>query len=245
MRTLEDLTNQQFGNYKVLRRDYSRKIGYWICLCLLCNRGRSVLATNLKSGHSQNCHGCSTRTKWEGKKVGHVTILKYIGSSDNNTKSSNYLCRCDCGKEFECRAESLKARTTCGCFSYGYKNRSGNLAFNQCISAYKQNAKKRNLSFNLTKDKFRELTQMNCVYCGQSPSNKERANASLKNAIPHPDFIYNGIDRIDPTKGYEESNVVACCRVCNWMKSDLSKEEFIAHIKTVLHYLTPDSKATT
>ena len=46
------------------------------------------------------------------------------------------------------------------------------------------------------------------------------------------DYIYNGLDRIDPSKGYELTNIVTCCENCNRLKSDLvSYEEFIEFIK--------------
>ena len=43
-------------------------------------------------------------------------------------------------------------------------------------------------------------------------------------------FPTNGIDRMNNNIGYEISNVVPCCSVCNKMKSSLSKEEFLTQI---------------
>ena len=34
-------------------------------------------------------------------------------------------------------------------------------------------------------------------------------------------------------KGYIIENCVPCCKRCNWMKSDMNKEEFISHIKDI------------
>lgn len=42
-----------------------------------------------------------------------------------------------------------------------------------------------------------------------------------------------GLDRVDSSKGYEESNIVPCCKVCNRIKWTLSQEEFIQHIHKI------------
>ena len=38
---------------------------------------------------------------------------------------------------------------------------------------------------------------------------------------------YSGIDRIDSSVGYEPNNVVSCCKICNYAKSNLTKDDFI------------------
>jgi len=229
---LIDLSGQTFGSYKVLRP--YRRSGSFICLCQGCGREKVVCTHHLLSGHSTQCHGCSTRIKWEGKKVGHITVLKYLGSPDKN--QSRYLCKCDCGKEFIIRGDGLKKNITCGCSSWGHKNRSGNLSFSMVYTMYRSGAKRKNRSFNLSKDQFKKITSQNCYYCGIKPSNAYTAGQHLQNAIPHPTFIYNGIDRIDSSKGYEMDNIVPCCIICNQMKNDLSQEDFYNHLKKILSW---------
>ena len=53
----------------------------------------------------------------------------------------------------------------------------------------------------------------------------------------HADFRYNGIDRVDSSKGYLPNNVVACCTTCNRMKLDHSRNEFITHLKSIIAHL--------
>ncbi len=43
-------------------------------------------------------------------------------------------------------------------------------------------------------------------------------------------FPFNGVDRIDSKKGYEETNVVPCCKMCNFAKKELKYEEFMVWI---------------
>jgi hypothetical protein len=103
------------------------------------------------------------------------------------------------------------------------------------MSHYKSGAKNRDISFELTEDEFRELTQGNCHYCGVEPDQALQLNADGDL------YIYNGIDRLDGSKGYTTDNCVPCCKVCNFMKRNMLESEFIAHIsKIMLHYVEHD-----
>jgi hypothetical protein len=50
-------------------------------------------------------------------------------------------------------------------------------------------------------------------------------------------YIYNGIDRVDNTRGYSIDNCVACCKQCNWAKRELPQQEFIDWIHRVSRHL--------
>jgi hypothetical protein len=47
---------------------------------------------------------------------------------------------------------------------------------------------------------------------------------------------YNGIDRIDSTRGYLVGNVVACCKYCNTSKNTMTQKDFKQFIKRVYEY---------
>jgi hypothetical protein len=55
----------------------------------------------------------------------------------------------------------------------------------------------------------------------------------IKSPIDYDEFRYNGIDRIENTKGYSIDNCAPCCKICNNSKSTLSKEEWFYWIKQV------------
>ena len=76
----------------------------------------------------------------------------------------------------------------------------------------KAKAKNKNQKFLISFVNFKILIKKHCYYC-----NKE----------PNP---FNGIDRIDSSKGYEIDNCVACCAVCNFAKHKLTQKEFAEHI---------------
>lgn len=79
-------------------------------------------------------------------------------------------------------------------------------------SEYKNRADKKGLAFELTKDDYRKVCGGACLYCGKASSGAHT----------------NGIDRVDNTKGYTVDNVVPCCSKCNYMKRDMTQEEFAA-----------------
>jgi hypothetical protein len=41
-------------------------------------------------------------------------------------------------------------------------------------------------------------------------------------------FTSSGLDRLDSNLGHTYSNVVACCKRCNWAKRTMSVDEFYA-----------------
>jgi hypothetical protein len=40
-------------------------------------------------------------------------------------------------------------------------------------------------------------------------------------------YVYNGIDRLDSSKGYVLENCVPCCSEINWAKRVMSFEDFV------------------
>ena len=83
-------------------------------------------------------------------------------------------------------------------------------------SIYKKSAKKRGLQFNISKEEVINLVSNKCHYCGEMNEKKE-----------------NGIDRVDNNIGYIINNCVSCCSVCNYMKGELSKIDFIKYCKNI------------
>lgn len=89
---------------------------------------------------------------------------------------------------------------------------------------YKQNAKRRNIEFNLTFDEFNNITQQPCTYCGDFNGECDGVQ-------------YSGVDRIDSSEGYTHLNVIPCCEMCNKMKLDYDMLDWLKHIKKISNYL--------
>lgn len=102
-----------------------------------------------------------------------------------------------------------------------------NIIFNH----YLRGAKDRNIPFELTKEQVRELIEQDCHYCGQKPLVRYTAIGCAG------EYAWNGIDRVDNTKGYTTDNCVPCCKLCNLGKRDLTIDEFTSWIERTYHAL--------
>ena len=72
-------------------------------------------------------------------------------------------------------------------------------------------------------NQFYNLTQMNCYYCGENPSNRRKGYFNNSGEF---DYIYNGLDRVNNDLPYLIGNVVPCCKYCNSAKGNLTLAEF-------------------
>lgn len=87
------------------------------------------------------------------------------------------------------------------------------------LTRYKYSAQLKGIVFEI-EDKFHEMVKTPCYYCGIM---QEKG--------------FNGLDRLDVTKGYTRENTVPCCEVCNFMKGDESPNTFIHHTEHILTHL--------
>lgn len=168
-----------------------------------------------------------------GRKFGKLKIIKRSYPNGKGFKAM-WLCKCDCGKEKIIRGDAIKSGRTksCGCLvgEWNKNNAPAKLALGlanmrKVILSYKLGAKRRGLKYDLTEEQFKEITQKNCYYCGAKPNN-------IRNDITlNGHFIYNGLDRIDNSKGYIIDNVVPCCFTCNRRKSSSTLREYKGWIK--------------
>lgn len=113
-----------------------------------------------------------------------------------------------------------------------------NLAFKNLYLNYKRHARNRGYPFKLTHEQFHELCTTNCFYCDRPPLQNRKYARIYKRTDGtkrryEDTFLYNGIDRLDNTKGYFVENCVPCCGDCNKMKMQLSFPEFIKQIRRV------------
>ena len=81
---------------------------------------------------------------------------------------------------------------------------------------YIESATMRGISFGISQEQFNELTiNTTCVFCGTGEG--------------------IGVDRISSIKGYVIDNCQSCCAICNIMKRNMTDEQFILHIQTILY----------
>lgn len=244
MGQFKDLTGQRFGNLTVLRYQSMGKDGaLYLCKCT-CGKEKVYAGARLPRISIYSC-GCIKNPKNNtkayldrsriidklGHKQGHLTAVKFEGVWN---RTAYWLCECVCGKTRTVPTTYLKdipqyANISCGCKnlkSPSFRSDSANILF-KVYSAYKSDAKKRQLPFELDKYETIKLIQNPCTYCGDPASN------TAVHRTTHEVFNYNGIDRVDNTKGYTCDNVVPCCATCNRMKMTKTIEGFFEHVSKI------------
>jgi 5-methylcytosine-specific restriction endonuclease McrA len=157
-----------------------------------------------------------------GDKFNRLTAIEYDHTGKHNRRYFKF--RCDCGNETMVTAEAVISGNTksCGCLSRESKAAT---ALPGCLGAMRQvilqNYKRQGKhDWTLTEDEYYKISQMNCHYCGDPPSQIKRGKGSGL------DFVYNGLDRIDSRKPYILNNVVPCCKKCNVAKNNMTINEF-------------------
>jgi hypothetical protein len=241
-RSAIDLTGRRFGRLTVLRRAIPTRVtkrlgAWWLCKCE-CGNEKIIHGDLLRNGTTVSC-GCYIREitakrsfkDITGQRFGKLVALEHLHKS----KKVYWLCRCDCGNQTiaagaELRNGSIKS---CGCTKH---IEYGEAAFNALYYTYRTSRTRRlpdkddpRLVFDIPKDKFRELTSSDCFYCGKPPSTVKRGDY-------YGYYVYNGLDRIDNTKGYTLDNVVPCCSECNFYKGSHKQDDFLAWIQRVTDF---------
>ena len=125
MGKLIDLTGQKYKSWIVISRaeNYQAPGGghsaQWLCRCKDCGAEKTVVGQVLKSGQIGICECHVDIHNLTGKRFGKAIAIKRVEDhiSSGGLHSVQWLCRCDCGKEFITRACCLKngSTTSCGC----------------------------------------------------------------------------------------------------------------------------------
>jgi len=169
-------------------------------------------------------------TDISGQKFNKLTVVRFIEYRITSSRRPYYEVVCDCGNKKEISGIDIKNGSikSCGCL----QDLDPELvSFNSLLKSYQYRATEKNITFSLTVNEFRHHTKQPCHYCGVPPYKQHKAPKYLKRY-----YIFNGLDRIDNKIGYEPTNVVACCVICNRAKRDLPELEFQAWIKRLVAY---------
>lgn len=235
-RGVRDLSNLVFGRLHVVSRNPTHgnsRGGKWNCVCS-CGTARTAYGSDLSRREcgTSSCGCAFIKTDFEvGQVIGRFTL---VSVATPRGKSRSWTCKCDCGNVVEVKATNIEkfGDRGCGC----RKNRRPpttdkspiDSAIQELVRRYKSNARKRGLEWGLTDERAASLLFGNCAYTGDAPANIFNGNRGQ--------VLYNGIDRLDNTKGYVESNVVSCSRRANMAKNDMPLQQFMLLCEKVVKH---------
>lgn len=164
----------------------------------------------------------------KGDKFGRLTMIKFDHQRNHDGHYRNYyLFKCDCGNTKVIHGSAVVSGNTksCGCLSKEIKKTKrvskNHSEITAIILGYKRHAVDRNIKWELTRQQVENIISKNCYYCGCKPSNRKRTKNSLDKGL-----LYSGIDRLDSKVDYTKENVVPCCKICNYAKSNMTLKEF-------------------
>ena len=152
---------------------------------------------------------------------------------------NSYLIECKCGYRRHIHVSEWprfldgthKANIRAGCRKCNLLDKPTsekiNSGYRYLYNSLKSSCKRIKRDFELSYEEACTLYKGNCAYCGKPPSNTVKVNVE-KFGVK-----YNGIDRIDSSKGYVENNVAPCCYTCNRFKSDLALPDFLEHVENI------------
>jgi hypothetical protein len=214
-----DIAGQRFGSLIAVEVVGTGDKRLWFCRCD-CGGTKTTPTYQLTNGLVKSC-GCLGHEDLTGTTINRLTATDKVRRPDGRT---GYICRCACGNTVEIDGAKWKYGhvRSCGCIRRGKRGPrvpNNGAALNKTYDDYRRNAARKGLTFRLTKDEFRGIVIRACHYCGEMPK------------------LFGGIDRLNNTEGYVNSNAVPCCKLCNYRKGAQSYEEFIAWVRKVANYL--------
>lgn len=225
------IINEIFKRWQIVSGEPIR-VGHstkYLCRCLDCNTEKYVATHHLRAETHKRCKSCLK--KYPDYKIGDV-IGNYIilgpGERKNNS-DTYYLCRCKlCNSEKSVakinliKGKSLNCRT-CGSQRYWTSKTRDWTA--RVYKSYRGKAQKENRDFTLSREEFAEIIKQDCAYCGDAGVNVVRKYYGT--------MLYNGIDRVDNSRGYTLDNVVPCCHFCNMAKNKHTREMFFDKVRKI------------
>lgn len=165
------------------------------------------------------------RKEMAGLRFGRLIVIDYSHINPSNRRIM-WKCICDCGNEKIADGVYLRNGKvkSCGCLVGEYLanlTRKEDSGFKLLLRQYKSSAKARGYDFDLSEDTFKKLTSGDCFYCGDKP---KKVSVKLSE---YGKYIFNGIDRLENSLGYSETNCVTCCEDCNFLKRTLNVDKFL------------------
>lgn len=188
----------------------------------------------------KNSAGQFVSNDWTGKEERGFIATEKIGRGKNGYMQWKVKCKF-CGQEkvvpsyyivrkvLRCECEEWVGEYGCAVGRQPVPDHGAHI--NILYRHYERSAMDRGLCFELTKSEARKFFDGDCYYCGAKPE----VRYTSKNLAG--EYAWNGIDRVDNSKGYVVENCVSCCKQCNFSKRDLTQGEFVDWVKRVYKHM--------
>ena len=145
-----------------------------------------------------------------GKRSGKLVVVKKLKKQSKHDGSYFWKCKCDCGGITKVRTGDITTKSIKSCKKGCSKLLPDKeAAFRDVLGCYRRNKN----GFYLTEQQFLDLIIKPCYYCS-----KKSSNVAFKRKKS---FKYNGLDRIDNSKGYQLDNVITSCKDCNFLRRNV------------------------
>jgi hypothetical protein len=238
----KDYTGRKYGKLTFIERTDKTipKGGYiWRLKCDCGNDQVFFGASNVICGRNKSC-GCLKQLRIDrtGQKFYRFTFIRPCFDRRNCNGTFLWELLCDCGKTHYATAQAVIRGNTqsCGCLAVeNHALYGSSRQFDPLISAARKVWMTGYDDGDIDFDTFLALSQQNCSYCGAEPYTNYVMKYGVGQSLSVV-FTYNGLDRVDSSENHLLSNVVPCCRICNWMKSTMTVPAFLLHVARIFLY---------
>lgn len=220
----QNIEGRVFGQLEVIRQVPCSGINKrwkesrrWVCRCS-CGREIVLPRASIVSG-VRSCSECKDFLRKLPNKKHRLQPISFVRRDSDNRRI--YRWKCDCGNV----VEKPVGPKSCGCIEREQIRATFRDAAQKVMSQYRKDASKRGYEWALSEDQFYGLITSPCHYTGFPPSKLIKTQEG--------DFFWNGVDRVDNTRGYVPDNVVPCSDHANWAKCTRKYDDFIAWLKQV------------
>jgi hypothetical protein len=233
-----DLIGKTINFLSVLKKSEkkdSNNTTYFDCRCI-CGKVTPIRGDILSHKKVKSC-GCLRNKDLVGVKFNKLTVIGDSGERCASGREKYWNCKCECGQICKVRTSIVTSgkRLSCGCIikSNGKEHPSwkgnGDISGSFYVNL-KNNAARRGIDFNVPIEYLWDTFQ----------KQKGRCNLSgVELCFPHNQrqkrFRTASLDRIDSSKGYVIGNVQWVHKNINFMKLNLSDEDFIGWCKLVVN----------
>jgi hypothetical protein len=248
-----NINNVIYDKFILLEKHVKSNRPMWKLECVSCKAKLDLSARHVVLGKANctYCTSCKSKhpfTDRSGEIIGNFKLLSRIPNTTNI-----YVCECQCEsktiKNISIYRLDSGSTKSCGCFKRERVREIANNKNKENWEKIKIRNQDKEYMFNcgaekgyhnghyadkflqpddvpegehiLTLEEYKIESQKPCHYCGLGVNEVGVENSG---------FHFNGLDRIDSSIPHITSNLVTCCKTCNFAKMDSDYESFLNHI---------------